>query len=361
MHTPRAGSDFDAFLLVSFGGPESPDDVLPYLENVTRGRGVPPGRLAEVAGHYQLFGGVSPINAQCRALVAALEKEFACHDIDLPVYWGNRNWHPLLTDTLEQMTAAGVRRALALVTSAYSSYPGCRHYREDLAAAQAAAGPGAPSVEKIRQFFNHPGFVAPQISAALAALETLPEELQDRAALVFTTHSIPTAMAQHSGPHGDAYPTQHLEVARLVSDGVTAASGREHPWRLVFQSRSGPPTAPWLEPDVREHLRELSRSGTPAVVVSPIGFLSDHLEVCYDLDVEARAVADELGLAFARAATVGTAPEFVSAIRELVVERLEPGTPRRVLGKLGAGWDVCEPGCCPNPRRPAQAGLEADE
>ncbi|HEX3826647.1 MAG TPA: ferrochelatase [Sporichthyaceae bacterium] len=357
---PSPSVAYDAFLLVSFGGPEGPDDVLPFLANVTRGRDVPQARLAEVAEHYLRFGGVSPINEQCRALTAALAAEFAAHGIDLPVGLGNRNWHPMLADTLRTMAAGGVRRVLALVTAAYASYSGCRHYREDLADACAQVGPDAPAIDRIRLYFNHPGFVQPQIDAALAALHRLPVGVRDEAALAFTTHSIPEAMAQSSGPAGGAYVAQHAEVAALVARGVTAATGRAHPWRLVFQSRSGPPSVPWLGPDIGDHLRELAKSATPAVVVSPIGFLSDHVEVCYDLDVEAAAVAAELGLAYARAATVGTAPAFVTAVRELVVERLDPNAPRRTVGGLGAWPDRCLSGCCPNPRgpRPAVGGSD---
>jgi ferrochelatase len=341
---------YDAFLLVSFGGPEEPADVLPFLRNVTRGRDVPEARLAEVAEHYRHFGGRSPINDQCRALCAALRARFAADGPDLPVYWGNRNWHPLLPDTLRAMAGDGVRSALALLTSAYSSYSGCRQYREDLAAARAAVGPQAPTVARIRAYFNHPGFVRPQITAVRAALDALPPELRARAVLVFTTHSIPLRMAASSGPRGDAYVTQHLQVARLVADGVAAAGGGAHEWQLVYQSRSGPPTVPWLEPDVGDSLRALAAAGVPAVVVAPIGFVSDHLEVAYDLDVQTRALAAELGLAFVRAATVGTAPEFVAGIRELVCERMSVDPQRRALGALGADHDVCPAQCCPNPR-----------
>jgi len=359
VHSDGGSGRYDAFLLVSFGGPEKPADVLPFLRTVTRGRDVPEARLAEVAEHYYHFGGRSPINDQCRALCGALRARFAADGPDLPVYWGNRNWHPLLSDTLRTMAADGVRSALALLTSAYNSYSGCRQYREDLAAARAAVGPTAPTVDRIRAYFNHPGFIAPQISAVRAALDALPPEVRDRARLVFTTHSIPLRMAETSGPHGNAYVTQHLAVARLVAEGVAATGGGAHDWRLVYQSRSGPPTVPWLEPDVGDHLRALAAAGVPAVVVAPIGFVSDHLEVAYDLDVEARALAAELGLAFVRSATVGTAPEFVAGIRELVLERLTGG-PRPALGTLGADHDVCPAQCCPNPRavRPTVAGEE---
>jgi protoporphyrin/coproporphyrin ferrochelatase len=359
VHNDGGSAGYDAFLLVSFGGPEEPADVLPFLRTVTRGRDVPEARLAAVAEHYRHFGGRSPINDQCRALCDALRARFAADGPDLPVYWGNRNWHPLLPDTLRTMAADGVRSALALLTSAYNSYSGCRQYREDLAAARAAVGPAAPRVDRIRAYFNHPGFVGPQVTAVRAALDALPPEVRSRAVLVFTTHSIPQCMAATSGPRGDAYVTQHREVARLVADGVAAAGGGAHEWHLVYQSRSGPPTVPWLEPDVGDFLRVLATAGVPAVVVAPIGFVSDHLEVAYDLDVEVRALAAELGVAFVRAATVGTAPEFVAGIRQLVLERVAGG-PRAALGVLGADHDVCPAQCCPNPRaaQPTVAGQE---
>ncbi|HZE65561.1 MAG TPA: ferrochelatase [Sporichthyaceae bacterium] len=350
VHRDPGTARYDAFLLVSFGGPENPAEVLPFLRNVTRGRDVPEARLAAVAEHYQHFGGRSPINDQCRALCDALRTQFAADGLELPVYWGNRNWQPFLADTLRTMADDGVRHALALLTSAYNSYSGCRQYREDLAAARAEVGPDAPTVDRIRAYFNHPGFVRPQIAGVRAALDALPATLRADARLVFTTHSIPVRMAASSGPLGDAYVTQHHEVARLVAEGVAAATGRAHDWQLVYQSRSGPPSVPWLEPDVGDHLRALAAAGVSAVVVAPIGFVSDHLEVAYDLDVEARAVAAELGLAFVRAATVGTSPEFVAGIRELVCERLTGARQRAVLGRLGADHDVCPVHCCPNPR-----------
>jgi ferrochelatase len=352
---PNPVPPYDAFLLVSFGGPEGPDDVLPFLRNVTAGRGIPEARLAEVAEHYATFGGVSPINEQCRALCAAITAEFAAHGIDLPVHWGNRNWHPLLPETLHGLAESGARRVLAFVTSAYASYSGCRQYRENLAAALAPLGPDAPIVDRIRLYFNHPGFIDPQVDAVLAALDRLPAQVRPGAALAFTTHSIPGAMAATAGPTGGAYVAQHTEVARLVAAGVAAATGRDHPWRLVFQSRSGPPSVPWLEPDICDHLRRLAADAAPAVVVSPIGFLSDHVEVCWDLDVAARKVAADLGLPFERASTVGTAQAFVAAIRELVQERLEPSTPRAVRGASALWPDVCVAGCCPNPRGPRPA------
>jgi len=312
---------YDAFLLVSFGGPEGPDDVMPFLANVTRGRNVPPERLARVAEHYDAFGGVSPINQQCRDLLAAVRSDFAANGLTLPLYWGNRNWTPYLADTVQAMADAGVRRAVAFVTSAYSSYSSCRQYLDDIERARAAVGPGAPRIDKIRRFFNHPGFIEPFADNTRAALATLPADVRDDAHLVFTAHSVPLTMAEASGPAGDRgrYVTELTEAARLVTE---RAGVRAHPWSLAYQSRSGPPSQPWLEPDVRDHLGELAKSGTRAVVVVPVGFVSDHMEVRHDLDVEAAETADALGLAFARAATPGTSPRFASMITELVQERL---------------------------------------
>ena len=356
-------SPYDAFLLVSFGGPEGPDDVLPFLENVTRGRGIPRERLLEVGEHYLGFGGVSPINAQNRALLAAIEADFAAHGVDLPVYWGNRNWAPYLTDELARIVDDGHRRVLALFTSAYSSYSGCRQYRENLADAVAPLGDRAPHVDRIRHYFNHPGFVESMVASTVAALEKLPADVRDEARLVFVTHSVPLAMDDGSGPEGHAYTTQHRDVARLVTAGVAATTGIDHRLDLVYCSRSGPPSQPWLEPDVNDHLEAVVRDGAPAAVLVPIGFVSDHMEVRYDLDTEALATAERLGLPVTRAATVGTDPRFVTAIRELVLERAavvrgeQPARP--ALGELGPSHDVCPAGCCPNLRdtgRPALCG-----
>jgi protoporphyrin/coproporphyrin ferrochelatase len=350
---------YDAVLLVSFGGPEGPDDVLPFLENVTRGRGIPRERLAAVGEHYLHFGGVSPINEQNRALLAAIRADFAAAGLDLPVYWGNRNWDPYLADALREMAHDGVRRVLAFVTAAYSSYSGCRQYREDLAAAQTEVGQQAPRIDKIRHYFNSPGFVEPMIDNTIAALGALSPDVLCGARLAFTTHSIPLTQANTSGPGGGAYVDQHREVARLVAEGASQVVGRELGWDLVFQSRSGPPSQPWLEPDIGDHLRAERQRGTSAVVMVPIGFVSDHIEVVWDLDTEAVAVAAEIGLPVARAATVGTDPRFVAMVRELVCERLEqrPAAERRALGVYGPSWDACPVGCCPNPRehRPAVA------
>jgi protoporphyrin/coproporphyrin ferrochelatase len=337
---------YDAFLLVSFGGPEGPADVMPFLENVTRGRRIPRERLAEVAGHYYAFGGVSPINQQCRDLLAAVEKDFAAGGLNLPLYWGNRNWHPMLADTVTAMTAAGVRHALAFVTSAYGSYSSCRQYLDDIEQARAWAGPAAPRIDKIRHYFNHPGFIGPLADSTRAAIERLPQAVRDGAHLVFTAHSIPEAMAAVSGPPGGRpppgrYVPQLTEAARLVAE----RSG-EHPWRLVYQSRSGPPVQPWLGPDVNDHLAELAAAGAPAAVLVPVGFVSDHMEVRHDLDVEAAETAARLGLPLQRAATPGTDPRFVSMITELVRERLDGSTPRAALGRLGPAADACPADCC---------------
>jgi protoporphyrin/coproporphyrin ferrochelatase len=326
-------SSYDAILVLSFGGPEKREDVIPFLENVLHGRNVPRERMLSVAEHYYQLGGASPINSQNRALIAALESELAARGPHLPVYWGNRNWNPLLTDTLERMKADGVRRALAFVTSAFSSYSACRQYLDDVVRARAAVGPGAPEVDKLRAFYDHPGFIGPMIERVQAALAQLPAP-----ALLFTAHSIPLAMALTS-----RYEQQLREACRLVAAGVGRAE-----WSLVYQSRSGPPSQPWLEPDIGDALRGLS--AVREVVIAPIGFISDHMEIVYDLDTEARGICAELGLNMVRAGTVGTHPAFVSMIRELVLERLEQ-LPPRALGKLGVGPDGCAPDCCPAPKR----------
>jgi ferrochelatase len=354
---------YDALLLVSFGGPEGPDDVLPFLENVTRGRGIPRERLLEVGEHYFGFDGVSPINAQNRALIEAVRADFAAHRLELPVYWGNRNWDPYLADAFAQMAKDGVTRVLALLTSAYSSYSGCRQYRENVAAAVEPLGDGAPVVDRVRHYFNHTGFVEAMVASTRAAVDELPEDVRGEARLVFVTHSIPTSMNDRSGPDGGAYEAQHRDVARLVTAGVASMTGVRHGLDLVYCSRSGPPSQPWLEPDVNDHLEALAAGGVPAAVLVPIGFVSDHMEVKYDLDTEALATAGRLGLPVSRAATVGTDPRFVAGIRALVLERaaLVRGetSERPALGSLGPSHDVCPAGCCPNerdPQRPALCG-----
>jgi protoporphyrin/coproporphyrin ferrochelatase len=337
---------YDALLLVSFGGPEGRDEVMPFLENVTRGRPVPRERLLEVAAHYEHFGGVSPINAQNRALLAALRVELGAHGPALACYWGNRNWTPFLADTLREMARDGVRRALAFVTSAFASYSSCRQYLEDIARARAAVAANAPVVDKLRLFWNHPGFIGPLVERVEAALAALPAATRSSAHLAFTAHSVPRAMAA-----GSAYEAQLGAACGLVAAGLAA----RHPWRLVYQSRSGPPSVPWLEPDIGAHLAELRAAGITDVVVIPIGFVSDHLEVKWDLDVEAAARARDLGLRLVRAGTVGTHPRFVAMIRELVLERTA-GAPRRALGPEGPAPDDCPPDCCPPPGRSATSG-----
>ncbi|HEX8845455.1 MAG TPA: ferrochelatase [Pyrinomonadaceae bacterium] len=328
--------EYDALLVVSFGGPEGMSEVMPFLENVLRGKKVPVERMRAVAQHYELFGGVSPINSQNRALIAALEKELEARGPRLPVYWGNRNWHPFLADTLQRMADNGIKNALAFFTSAYSSYSGCRQYREDIARAQAKVGDRAPQVWKLRVFYNHPGFIEPCVENVRRALNQIPEERRARAHVAFTAHSIPLSMAANCD-----YEAQLLETCRLVAEGACLKR-----WRLVFQSRSGPPTQSWLEPDIRDYLSELKEAGGEDVVVAPVGFISDHMEVLYDLDTEARAHASKIGLNMVRASTVGAHPVFVKMIRELILERMNTDSPRRYLGERGASHDVCPVDCC---------------
>ena len=350
--------NYDAILVVSFGGPESREDVIPFLENVLRGRNVPRERMLEVAEHYYHFGGKSPINQQTRQLIAAVEAELAQNGTPLPVYWGNRNWHPLLADTLRDMKQQGVRRALAFVTSAYSSYSGCRQYREDIARAREAVGEGAPEVDKLRAFYNHPGFFEATVERVRDALQELAVTARNRSAawtwtgeapvptqvqVVYTAHSIPVSMAETSD-----YVQQLEEVRRLVSARLGVSNDV-----LVYQSRSGTPGQPWLEPDVLDYLREARASGrASAVVLAPISFVSDHMEVLYDLDVEARQVCDSLGLVMTRAKTVGVHPRFVAMIRELILERMNPVSERRASGSFGPRPDTCAEDCCPAPGRP---------
>jgi protoporphyrin/coproporphyrin ferrochelatase len=336
---------YDAILVTSFGGPESPDDVMPFLENVLRGKNVPRERMLEVAEHYYHFGGKSPINDQNRQLIAALEVELAQHGPHLPVYWGNRNWHPMLAETLRQMKADGVRRALAFVTSAYSSYSSCRQYREDIARAQEAAGEGAPVVDKIRAFHNHPGFVEAIVDRVRHALATIPEDRREAAHLVYTAHSIPLAMAQSCD-----YEKQLKETGRLVAEALVRKE-----WRLVYQSRSGPASQPWLEPDILDCLRELkAQGGSSDVVIAPIGFVSDHMEILFDLDTQARELCADLGLNMVRAETAGPHPRFIRMIRELICERQDENEARITLGVLPPRHDFCAQDCCPMPRADRQ-------
>jgi protoporphyrin/coproporphyrin ferrochelatase len=333
-------SPYDSILIVGFGGPECQPDVLPFLENVTRGRNIPRERLMEVAHHYDRFGGGSPINAQTRALIAALRAELDRHAIALPIYWGNRNWHPMLADTLAEMASRQVKRALAVVLAAYSSYSSCRQYREDIARAQAEVGTGAPAVDKVRVFYNHPDFIVANAERIRDALEQIPEQSRRDAHLAFTAHSIPVAMARNC-----EYEHQLAETCRLIAAELGIPRER---WALVFQSRSGRPGDPWLEPDILDHLKDLRRRGIASVLIQPVGFLSDHMEVLYDLDHEARVLCEELGVLMVRAGTVGTHPRFISMLRELIAERLgdNAGSSRRAVGLDGASHDVCPEGCC---------------
>jgi protoporphyrin/coproporphyrin ferrochelatase len=338
----------DALLVVSFGGPESRAEVIPFLENVLRGRNVPRERMLAVAEHYYHFDGKSPINQQTRELISAIERELAAHRPKLPVYWGNRNWHPMLADTVRKMKSDGIRRALAFVTSAYSSYSGCRQYREDIARAQSEVGKDAPEIYKLRPFFNHPGFIEATVERVQEAIEEIPGNARQNLQIVYTAHSIPISMANSSD-----YVRQLEEVRQLVSArlGITSDA-------LVYQSRSGSPGQPWLEPDILDYLHGAktgeakTRNLASAVVIAPIGFISEHMEVVYDLDVEARQVCQSLKLPMAPAKTVGVHPKFIAMIRELILERMNPNAERRALGSLGPRPDVCAEDCCPAPQRP---------
>jgi ferrochelatase len=336
----------DAILIFSFGGPEKPEDVMPFLENVVSGRGVPRERLLEVAEHYYHFGGKSPINDHNRKMISDLEHLLAEQGPALSVYWGNRNWHPFLADTLERMANEGVTRALVFVTSAFGSYSGCRRYLEDLdqAAAKVREKVGAklPELVKLRLYWNHPGFIEPMIDRVRTALERIPAERRTQAAMTFTAHSVPMSMAASS-----PYVSQLNEACGIV---CKALGIRE--WKLVYQSRSGPPTQPWLVPDILDHLRLLKDAGVSDVVVVPIGFVSDHMEVLYDLDTEAKQFCAEIGLNMVRAGTAGGDPKFVAMIRELVLEQLGAVSSRRAVGESGPSPDSCPPGCCAVPQRP---------
>jgi ferrochelatase len=334
---------YDAVLVLSFGGPEKPEDVIPFLENVLRGRNVPHERMLEVAEHYHHFGGKSPINDQNRALIAALEEELLQNGPQLPVYWGNRNWHPLLADTLRQMQADGVKRAVAYATSAFSSYSGCRQYLEDIERARAEVGPESPQVDKLRLFYNHPLFIEAATNRVQEALDRVPCNRRTGMEILFTAHSVPLSMASASD-----YVNQLNEACRLVADRLALPA-----WRLVYQSRSGPPGQPWLEPDIGDVLRSTPPGRT--VLITPIGFISDHMEVLYDLDTEARDICSGLGVKMIRAATVGVHPKFIAMIRELIRERMGLCEPRAV-GNFGPSHDDCPATCCPAPaRRPSSA------
>ena len=337
---------YDSFLLVSFGGPEGPDDVMPFLENVLRGKNVPRDRMLEVAEHYKQFGGVSPINQQNRQLLDALREEFQSAGIDLPIYWGNRNWHPLLPDALRQMRDDGCQRSLAFFTSMFSCYSGCRQYRENIIQAREEVGEGAPLVEKVRMGFNHPGFIDAMVGSVQQAVQQLNADEQ-LVKILFTAHSIPMSMADNCD-----YVKQLTESCRLIANQAGCAD-----WSLVYQSRSGPPQQPWLEPDVCDSIAEMDDANKLThLVIAPVGFISDHMEVMFDLDEEAAQVCRERGIAMARAATAGTHPKFVSMIGQLVQERLGTRQTKDALGDLGPWHDVCPDDCCLyTPRRPPVA------
>ena len=337
---------YEALLIVSFGGPEGPDDVMPFLENVLRGKNVPRERMLEVSEHYQHFGGVSPINEQCRDLIGAVEKDFAENGLELPIYWGNRNWHPYLPDTLEQMKKDGIKKALAFFTSTFSCYSGCRQYRENIMKAQEIVGEGAPEVHKVRMPYNHPSFIEASVDCVQAALQSIKPENRDATRVVFTAHSIPMSMADNCN-----YEKQLTESCRLVMETIG-----DQTWDLVYQSRSGPPSQPWLEPDICDHLEVLKKDAdVKDVIIMPIGFVSDHMEVMFDLDTEAKEACEELGVNMVRAATVGVHPKFVGLVRELVTERMNDSE-RIAIGKFPASHDVCPKDCCKyEPRRPPVA------
>jgi protoporphyrin/coproporphyrin ferrochelatase len=339
---------YDAILVVGFGGPEGRDDVIPFLENVLRGRNIPRERMLEVAEHYDQFDGISPINQQVRDLLDCLNLELARQGIDLPVYWGNRNWHPMLADTMQQMTDDGVRRALALVLAAYSSYSSCRQYREDIEGARQAVGASAPEVDKIRVWYNHPDFIAANADCVREALSRFDETGQKQLHIAYTAHSIPSVLADTCD-----YVRQLTETCRLISEEVGVEPAR---WQLVYQSRSGRPQDPWLEPDICDHLETLHEQGVENAIIHPVGFLSDHIEVLYDLDDEAAKAADRLGMTMVRAASVGTHPRFVAMLAKLIRERLDDSVPHEAIGQYPPNHDVCPLDCCPPPARPARPG-----
>jgi ferrochelatase len=361
---------YDAILLMSFGGPEGPDDVMPFLRNVTAGRGIPDERLAAVAEHYHSFGGKSPINDQNRALLGALRSELDRRGISAPLLWGNRNFDPFVTETLREAHDAGMRRVVTIVTSAYSSYSSCRQYREDLAAAALTLAEEGRMIEidKVRPYFNHPGFSHVNSRQVTEAVRALGERPDAEVRLVFVTHSISEGMDATSGPgdgEGNAYRRQHLELAAAITEEVNATLSRRLEHELVYCSRSGPTTQPWLEPDINDTLRALAADGVKTVVVAPIGFISDHMEVRFDLDTEAAQNAAAAGLGMVRVPTVGTDPEFVSGLVDLALERAAQA--RGGAAVAGPTWpgneafpSVCRPGCCPNLRaaKPALCGSD---
>lgn len=331
-----SAKQYDAILVMSFGGPEGHDDVMPFLENVVQGRNVPRERLEEVAEHYYHFGGVSPINEQNRALIQALEEVLDENGLNLPIYYGNRNWHPMIEDTLRQMKDDGIQRAITFITSGFSCYSGCRQYREDIIRAIGAVGDGAPEIDKIRVFYNHPDFIQPIVDNIRCVLKMFSPNQQADVHIAFTAHSIPLGMARHS-----AYEAQLQEACRLVANELKTTN-----YQLVYQSRSGPPHIPWLEPDILDHMEVLNTQGIKNLIIMPIGFISDHMEVLFDLDTEAREKADELGMKMIRAATVGTARPFVEMIVQLIEERMTTDPERLAMGRRDANHDICPMNCC---------------
>jgi ferrochelatase len=356
-NTPKyddAAHQYDAVLVMSFGGPDKEEDVVPFLQNVTRGRNIPEERLKEVGEHYYMFGGKSPINEQNLDLIEALKEELAEHGPNIPVYYGNRNWHPMIEDTMRQMKADGVKRAIAFFTSAYSSYSGCRQYREDIMRAQEAIGEGAPEFDKIRVFYNHPGFIHPMVESVEKALAEWDESERENVHLVFSAHSVPMGMARNS-----AYVAQLKEACRIVAEDFLGRTSEDYV--LVYQSRSGPPHVPWLEPDIVDYMEEINEQGIKNIVIIPIGFISDHMEVMFDLDTEARQAADEMGMKMARAATVHMTKPFVQMVRELIVERMTENPERPALGQRPANHDICPIDCCLPGGRPMPKGTTHGE
>ena len=340
---PETELPYDALLVVSFGGPNGPDDVMPFLENVLRGKNVPRERMLEVSEHYQHFGGKSPINGQNLALIEAIKADLAANGIDLPVYWGNRNWHPMFADTLEQMKKDGIKKSLAFFTSIFSCYSGCRQYRENIIEAQEQVGPDAPEVHKLRMAFNHPLYIGASADRVKKALDQIPESRRPAARVVFTAHSIPLSMAENC-----KYETQLNEASRLIMEAIG-----ENPWDLVYQSRSGPPQQPWLDPDICDHIQALhDAGGIEDIVIMPVGFVSDHMEVMFDLDTEAMDICKELSINMVRAGSVGVHPQFVSMVSQLILERTT-GAEKQAIGNMPPNWDVCPKDCCTyTPRRP---------
>ena len=333
----QLGTKYDAFLLLSFGGPEGIDDVMPFLENVLRGKNVPRERMLAVSKHYQLFNGVSPINEENRKLIAALKPVVESSGPKLPIYWGNRNWHPLLTDTVKQMAADGVKRVIAFATAGYSSYSSCRQYLENIEQACLAAGNAAPVIEKIRPFYNHPDFIAANAGQLLTAMASISEDRRAKAKIVFTAHSIPLSMA-----NGCFYAQQLQEVAKSVIKTVDVANA----WQIAYQSRSGPPTQPWLEPDINDVIEGLAKEGVRDIVIAPIGFVSDHMEILFDLDTQAKQLCEKVGIGYHRAKTAGSHPKFISMIRKLIDEKIDQYRIGDGQSEIALKQDFCQTDCC---------------